>query len=73
MTSKPRLRTLLLVTSGVSAVAAGAAAQNAIGAGSAGARSTRPDDFWESDPNVVNVGEPPVFSRRAVFLLDARV
>ena len=29
--------------------------------------------FWESDPNVVNVGAPPVISRNPVSLLDARV
>jgi len=29
--------------------------------------------FWESDPDVVNDGAPPVFSRNPVYLLDARI
>ena len=29
--------------------------------------------FWESDPNVVGVGAPPVISRNPVDLVDARV
>jgi iron complex outermembrane receptor protein len=31
-----------------------------------------PTYFWESDPNVLFVGAPPVISRRVVGLLDAR-
>ncbi len=32
-----------------------------------------PTYFWESDPNVVTAGAPPVFSRDPVGLIDARV
>lgn len=34
---------------------------------------TGPTYFWESDPDVVNYGAPPVFARNPVYLLDARV
>lgn len=34
---------------------------------------TGPTYFWESDPDVVNYGAPPVIQRNPVYLLDARV